>query len=128
MPVAEFPTVLPLDAETRQKSPTAGRAECSATLSDGSPCPMEPLAGRALCFSHVQQRDAAREQVVRRSQDVISDARQVGLPDLDTVINRLEHAVAQVHDGQLDPKQALAMASLVQAMVDTIELGKSTDS
>lgn len=98
---------------------------CSSQLSDGSACPMEPMAGRGLCFSHMQERDAVHVRVDRRSKAVISDARDSQLPDLDDVVSRLEHAVTQVHEGLLDPQQALAMASLVQAMVDTIELGKS---
>jgi hypothetical protein len=36
--------------------------------------------------------------------------------------------VAEVHEGKLDPQQAIAMASLAHALVETIELAKSEEA
>jgi hypothetical protein len=48
-----------------------------------------------------------------------------GLNDL---VARLEKAVADVHEGKLDPERAQAMASLALAMVETAELAKSEEA
>lgn len=102
----------------------ASRSPCEGALSDGSRCPMEPLSGSGLCHTHTGRLDAQQVALAERAERVAAAASRVGLPDLDEVLERLEKAVAQVHDGSLAPQQAMAMASLVQAMVETIELSR----
>ena len=83
---------------------------------------MEPLGGSRLCYTHTGRLDGQRAALEERTERAVAAATRIGLPDLDDVLGRLEKAVAQVHDGSLSPQQAMAMASLVQAMVETIEL------
>ena len=98
------------------------KPRCEGALSDGSQCPMEPLGGSRLCYTHTGRLDGQRAALEERTERAVAAATRIGLPDLDDVLGRLEKAVAQVHDGSLSPQQAMAMASLVQAMVETIEL------
>lgn len=95
---------------------------CEGALSDGSRCPMEPRSGSVLCYTHAGQLEKQRLDLDRRTERAAEGAARVGLPNLEDVLERLEKAVAQVHEGTLAPQQAMAMASLVQAMVETIEL------
>lgn len=44
------------------------------------------------------------------------------------VVSRLERAVADVHEGRLDPQRAQAMASLALAMVGAADLAKSEEA
>lgn len=100
---------------------------CEGALSDGSRCPMEPRPGSVLCYTHAGQLEKQRLDLDRRTVRAAEGAARVGLPNLDDVLERLEKAVAQVHEGTLAPQQAMAMASLVQAMVETIELSGAAD-
>lgn len=95
---------------------------CEGALSDGSRCPMEARSGSVLCYTHAGQLEKQRVDLDRRTERAAEGAARVGLPNLEDVLERLEKAVAQVHEGALAPQQAMAMASLVQAMVETIEL------
>ena len=45
-------------------------------------------------------------------------------PRLEAVYDRLEKALEQVHDGVLDSKQAIAMASIARAMVAVLTSGE----
>jgi hypothetical protein len=45
-------------------------------------------------------------------------------PRLMSVYDRLEEALGQVHDGQLDPRIAQAMSSLASAMVKVLTSGE----
>jgi len=66
---------------------------------------------------------AERRLVEEKVSETASRARDLH-PDLEGLVIRLETAVTQVHEGILDPPQALAMASLVQAMCDTLSVAE----
>ena len=106
--------------------PATDPVRCAGTMSNGSPCPMEPGPNSSLCHTHGARLEQQRADLHRRRDEVAVGGRP-SLPDLDDVLGRLEKAVAQVHDGSLAPQQALAMASLVQAMIETIELSSAQE-
>jgi hypothetical protein len=69
-----------------------------------------------------------RREVHERTTRAADRVRRLASENLDDVVARLERAVAEVHEGKLDPQQAIAMASLAHALVETIELAKSEEA
>ena len=99
---------------------------CQQTRRDGRPCAARPLAdGR--CFAHspttADQRAAARRRGGQHSAKVV---RLRGLLPvrLLPVYDRLEEALAQTHAGELEPRQAQAMAVLARALVTVLTAGE----
>lgn len=101
---------------------------CMGIRSDGRVCGAETVTVRGFCLAHDpdhhRERQDAHEQATRAAKRV----RRAAADNLDDVVARLERAVAEVHEGKLDPQQALAMASLAHAMVETIEVAKSREA
>jgi hypothetical protein len=92
---------------------------CGATRKDGSPCRARPLDG-GYCLAHspahvTQLIDARRKGGQNRSR--ANRLKRLAPPALLCVYERLEQALIEVHEGQLDPRQAAAMASLASAIV-----------
>jgi len=86
------------------------------------------MAGASgLCLAHDPDRSAQYAEARRRGgRNSSSAARLRGLvpPRLATVYDRLETALAQVHEGDLDPKIASAMGSLARALVAVLTSGE----
>lgn len=97
--------------------------ECRGLRGDGTPCGSVAIGISGYCFAHDPDLAGERKLMNERVNITARRARAVD-PDLEALVVRLEAAVAQVHEGTLDPQQALAMASLVQAMCDTIEVSR----
>jgi len=99
---------------------------CAAPRKDGRPCAAPPLAdGR--CFAHSPSTAADRAEARRRGGRNRSNAARLrGLmpPCLAPVFDRLETALAGTHAGELDPRQAQAMASLARALVAVLTAGE----
>jgi len=79
------------------------------------------------CFAH--DPDRAQDRAEARSKGGKNRAKIVRLralapPRLLDVFDRLERALIETHDGELDPKAAQAMASLARAMVATLQVGE----
>lgn len=100
--------------------------ECKGRRADGNPCGSMAVGSSGFCFAHDPDLAGERRLMTDRVSRTVSRARATD-PDLESMVTRLEMAVIQVQDGTLDPQQALAMASLVQAMCDTIGVSRSQD-
>lgn len=96
---------------------------CRGVRADGAPCGSVAVGASGFCFAHDPSLAFERRQMTERVTNAANRARSTS-PDLESLVVRLESAVAQVHDGSLDPQQAMAMASLVQAMCDTIGVSR----
>jgi hypothetical protein len=101
--------------------------QCSGTRRDGRPCAAPALADGPYCFAHAPERAADRQAAYRKGGlNRASIVRLRGLcpPRLVPVFEALEQALGEVHDGKLDPRQAVAMAALARAMVAVLQAGE----
>src|SRR4051794_18530965 len=88
--------------------------QCVGQRRDGLPCTAPALLS-AYCWAHDPEREQERAEGRRKGGRNRADVvRLRGLvpPRLMAVYERLEQALAQVHEGALEPKQAQAMAAL----------------
>ena len=87
---------------------------CAARRKDGQPCTAPALRGD-YCYAHDPQRAGDRAAARRKGGANSATARRVArlVPaTLKPVIGVLLDALEEVHDGDLDPKRASAMAAL----------------
>jgi hypothetical protein len=113
-------------SETNVESNTA--STCIGVRADGNICGSAAISERGFCFAHDPERSIERRQAGEKTNQAAARVRRSSSENLDDVVARLERAVAEVHEGRLDPEQAMAMASLAHAMVETIELAKSEEA
>jgi hypothetical protein len=127
---SELPTPDAPEVEDVSDEPEAAvvGATCMGIRSDGKICGSAAVSPRGFCFAHDPDRHLERREVHEKTTKAADRVRRSATENLDDVVARLERAVAEVHEGRLDPQQALAMASLAQAMVDTIELAKTQEA
>jgi hypothetical protein len=103
--------------------------KCSATRKNGDPCSAPPLTdGR--CFAHSDTTAAARNAARRKGG--ANSARAVRLQALlparlTPVYARLEAALTEVADGEMEPKVGQAVAAIARAMVATLQAGEIED-
>lgn len=116
------------DPQSDEPDAFSAVASCMGIRSDGKICGSAAVSPRGFCFAHDPDRHVERREVHEQTTAAADRVRRSATENLDDVVARLERAVAEVHEGRLDPQQALAMASLAQAMVDTIELAKSQEA
>ncbi len=100
---------------------------CAAPRKDGQPCTVTTLLGDGRCFAHSHLATEARVHARRRGGR--NSAKLVRLrgavpPRLMPIFDRLETALAETHSGDLEPKQAQAMASLARALVAVLTAGE----
>lgn len=107
---------------------SVGGVTCVGIRSDGKPCGSTAVGPGGLCFAHDPARYRERQRVEEQTVLAAERVRKSPTENLGDVVARLERAVAEVHEGRLDPQRALAMASLAQAMIDTIEFAKSEEA
>ena len=119
---------LSAEGERPKPAPPEGMAQetCKGLRADGTPCGSAVVSERGFCFAHDPERVAERRRVQQQTSAAAQRVRRSGR-DMEDVLERLERAVVEVHEGRLDPQQALAMASLAQAMIDTIELAAKSE-
>ncbi len=99
---------------------------CPAVRTDGRPCQSTILGPSGYCFSHDPELDEERREARRRgglSTGRLTRLLKVPPAALAELYERLERAIVEVHEGRLEPARATAMASLVQALCATLELG-----
>ena len=95
---------------------------CSATRKDGRPC--RARAGSSgLCVGHRPQAGEARRKGGKASARSARLGKLVP-PRLLWVFERLEQALADVHEGSLEARRAQAMAVLAGAMVRVLTAGE----
>ena len=102
------------------------RAFCQATRRDGEPCSAKATIGD-YCVGHAPHLEAKRQEARREGGRNKATSRRVEklLPGrLRPVANLLEMAIKEVHDGDLDPRKALAMASLAGTLSRIVSTGE----
>lgn len=115
------------DPVAAARGPAQAGATCIGIRADGTPCGSSVIGAGGFCYAHDPDRAEERRRMRVQVTVAAERVRRSSHGDLDGVLERLERAVAEVHDGTLDPQTALAMASLARAMVDTIEVAKSQE-
>ena len=107
----------------------AGRSnpkQCAGTRKDGTPCTARVMGRGEYCFAHDPAQAARRDQARRRGgRGRATRARLDRLvpATLRPMIGDLLDALGEVHAGDLDPKQATAMAALAGAIVRAYGVG-----
>lgn len=103
---------------------------CAGVRKDGTPCTAPVMGSGRYCYAHdparATQRDAARRKggansATRHRLDRLVPA------TLQPMIGSLLEALDQVHTGDLDPKQASAMAALAGAITRAYSVGVLED-
>ncbi len=105
---------------------TTERMRCKSKTRNGEPCRGFAMAD-GYCFSHSPALEKKRLEA--RAKGGKNSARAARLkrlvpPRLIPVFDRLEKALVEVHDGELESKQATAMAALARAMVAVLTSGE----
>ncbi len=100
---------------------------CAGIRKDGSSCTVRVVGDGRLCFAHApelaERRTEARRRGGRQRRNTVR-LRGLMPPRLVPIFDTLEAALAEVHRGELDPKQAQAMASLARAMTAVLQAGE----
>lgn len=102
------------------------RVRCKSGTRNGEPCRGFAMAD-GYCFSHSPALEAKRlEARAKGGKNSSRAARLRGLipPRLVPVYDKLETALEEVHTGNLESKQATAMAALARAMVAVLTTGE----
>jgi hypothetical protein len=98
--------------------------QCQATRKDGSPC-RAPAVADGLCFAHRggEAAAAARSRGGRGRANAARAMRRMA-GGLRPIADALALALDEVHSGDLDPRRAVAMASLASALVRVTTAGE----
>ena len=102
------------------------RAFCQATRRDGEPCSAKATNGD-YCVGHAPHLEAKRQEARReggRNKATSRRLEKLGPGRLSPVAALLETAIKEVHDGDLDPKKASAMATLAGALSRIVSAGE----
>jgi len=101
---------------------------CTATRKDGSPCSNTILPpGSSRCFAHNPTLQAERNEARKRggqSRSNLARFTKLTPTSLAPITARLEQAIEQTHNGELDPRVASALAQLSRALVATVTAGE----
>lgn len=103
---------------------------CQTVKKNGEPCASQVLADGTYCYMHApgidQQRTEARAKG-GRSKANYRRLLKLAPSALGPVATRLEQAMAETHEGALDPKVASALAALARALVAVVTSGELED-
>ena len=105
---------------------TTERKRCKNRTRNGEPCRGFAMED-GYCFSHSPALEKKRlEARAKGGKNSARVARLRGLvpPRLMPVYDRLEQALEEVHGGEIESKQATAMAALARAMVAVLTSGE----
>ncbi len=109
-------------AEAGQSTPK----RCAAQRKDGTPCTATVMGTGTLCYAHDPARAVERDQA-RRKGGANSNNRtrldRLVPASLRPMLGSLFDALNEVHAGELDPRQASAMASLAGAITKAYGVG-----
>jgi len=99
---------------------------CTGQRKDGTPCRAAVMGTGTLCYAHDPARATERDQARRKGgANSATRARLDRLvpATLRPMIGSLLDALDEVHAGELDPRQASAMASLAGAITKAYGVG-----
>ena len=97
--------------------------KCNATRRDGSPCRSPVVLPSGFCPLHDPDRQAAVRSAGGRAKSQARRLDRLVPATLKPVLAALLGALEEVHDGQLAPVRAQAMASLASAAVKVYQVG-----
>jgi hypothetical protein len=106
--------------------PSNGK-QCDGTRRDGRACAGQALPGRTHCWAHAPDLAAARQAAYERggrNRAHVVRLQRLMPPRLVPIFDQLEQALAEVHAGTLEPRQAVAMAALARAMCAVLQIGE----
>lgn len=99
---------------------------CAGARRDGSVCRGKARSS-GYCFAHDPELQAVRAQGQRKgghARSKLVRVRRIMPSHLSTIFDQLENALAETHDGDLQPRVATAMDSLASAMCRVLESGE----
>lgn len=102
------------------------RPTCAATRRDGQPCTSPALPGSRFCFGHdpaLARKRRAGQAAGGRNRAKTARLAKLVPETLRPVLATLLDALDEVHDGDLEPKAASAMAALAGAIVRVYSAG-----
>ena len=99
---------------------------CVGARKDGTPCTATVMGAGTLCYAHDPTRSAERDEARRKGGANSATRARVDrlVPaTLRPMLGSLLDALDEVHAGELDPRQASAMASLAGAITKAYGVG-----
>ena len=93
---------------------------CRALRSDGLPCRSPIIGPSGYCHSHDPERPVADD--LRKALEARARLKRKGTARLNRVYTRLDRALRQVENGELDPEKAIAMAQVARTMCAILEM------
>ena len=96
------------------------RMRCAASTKTGSPCRALAVSGSPYCNMHgpnakaIQIKGGKHKANAYRLEDKMS-------PRLKDVVELLQTAAKQVHEGEITPSQGSALASMATALIKAVE-------
>ena len=108
-----------IEAVVTEASASIGNHPCQALRKDDPPCAVRALRGSEWCFAHDPTRAAQRDEARRkggRGKAHSARIQKLVPASLKPTLVALFAALEEVHRGDLDPKQAQAMAALAGAI------------
>lgn len=100
-------------------------AGCLGLTNDGLPCRSPILSSSGYCYPHDPDRTV--EDGYRKALDARAKLKRKGTARLTQVYSRLEKAMRQVEQGELEPDIAVAMAQLARTMCAILDLDDDED-
>jgi len=101
---------------------------CKASSADGKPCRAKAIRGD-YCFAHSPELADKRKEARKLGGENKSKRNRLVkmMPSrLGSVLEKLEKAMDEVHDGKLDPKAATALSVLSNTIIRVWEAGECT--
>ena len=99
--------------------------ECQAKTADGSPCGAPAQTGKAYCFQHDPEQEAAREEARNRGGAAraaqLSGAVVPSLTTAEAVRDYLARVARDTEAQLIPPRNATAIASLCRVQLEAIE-------
>lgn len=114
----------PSSDDTTELSPAGEETEesrCKAFRNDGLPCQSPIVGDTGYCFPHDPENPVGL--MVRDAQEARTRLKQKRANRLTRVYGRLDRALKQLEQGEIDTDQAMAMAQLARTMCAILELG-----
>lgn len=129
-PAAEVIELTELERSSVDEHPHQNVEEgvCPALRIDGLPCRSPTIGPSGYCLPHDPDRPIADD--LRKALEARARLKRKGAGRLNRVYSRLDKALRQVEEGDLDPEKAIAMAQLARTMCAILEMDEErlTDS
>jgi hypothetical protein len=122
----ELPPTPPSVEQQRELPELASAPGCPAVRSDGRRCESPILTSTGYCYPHDPKR--AFEDKYETAQEARAQLKRDSTGRLNRIYRRLDKAMRQVENGELDPEVAMAMAQLAHTMCAIADMGEAADA